>query len=90
MREPASTRGAAGPGRDTRPNAWVRRLTAGALAVFAGGAAAADLLVGTIPGGNGAEIGFRLEAEDRKAVGGRDESTSGRPATRSPGSAGSD
>ena len=61
-----------GPGRDTRPNARVRRLAAGALAIVAGGAAAADLLVGTIPGGNGAEIGFRLEAEDRKAVvGGR-------------------
>ena len=61
-----------GPGRGTRPGVRLRRLAAGALAIVAGGVAAADLLVGTIPGGSGAEIGFRLEAEDRKAVvGGR-------------------
>lgn len=61
-----------GSGRDTRPKRWARGLAAGALALVAGSAAAADLLVGTIPGGSGSEIGFRLEAEDRKSVvGGR-------------------
>lgn len=61
-----------GSGRDARPNRRARGLAAGALALVAGVAAAADLLVGTIPDGSGSEIGFRLEAEDRKSVvGGR-------------------
>ncbi len=40
--------------------------------LLAGVAAAVELLVGTIPDGNGARIGFELEAESRKdVVGGR-------------------
>ena len=40
--------------------------------LLAGAAAAAELLVGTMPDGNGGRIGFGLEAESRKdVVGGR-------------------
>ena len=61
-----------GSGCDARPKRWAGGLAAGALAFVAGVAAAADLLVGTIPEGSGSEMDFRLEAEDRKSVvGGR-------------------
>ena len=61
-----------GSGRDARPKRRARGLAAGTLALVAGVATAADLLVGAIPDGSGSEIGFRLEAEDRKSVvGGR-------------------
>ncbi len=47
-------------------------LLASTLVLLAGVAAAAELLVGTVPGGNGTAIEFGLEAEDREAVeGGR-------------------
>ena len=47
-------------------------LFASTLVLLAGVAAAAELLVGAIPGGNGTAIDFGLEAEDREAVvGGR-------------------
>ena len=47
-------------------------LFASTLALLAGVAVSAELLVGAMPGGNGAEIAFGLEAEDREAVvGGR-------------------
>jgi hypothetical protein len=47
-------------------------LFASTLVLLAGVAAAAELLVGAVPDGNGAEIDFGLEAEDRQAiVGGR-------------------
>ena len=47
-------------------------LFASTLVLLAGVAAAAELLVGTVPGGNGTTVDFRLEAEDREAVvGGR-------------------
>ena len=47
-------------------------LFASTLVLLAGVAAAAELLVGTVPGGNGTAIEFGLEAEDREAVeGGR-------------------
>lgn len=50
----------------------VRALVASALMLLAGAAAAAELLVGTMPDGNGARIGFGLEGENRKdVVGGR-------------------
>ena len=59
-----------GPGCRDRRRA--RGLVASALMLLSGVAAAADLLVGTMPGGNGSEIAFRLEAEDRVSVtGGR-------------------
>ena len=51
---------------------WALALFASTLVLLAGVAAAAELLVGTVPGGNGTAIGFALEAEDREAVeGGR-------------------
>ena len=47
-------------------------LFASTLVLFAGVAAAADLLVGTVPGSSGTPIGFGLEAEDRQTIeGGR-------------------
>ena len=47
-------------------------LVASTLVLLAGVAAAAELLVGTMSGGNGTAIEFGLEAEDREAVeGGR-------------------
>ena len=61
-----------GPGRDNRGRRRIRGLVASTLALLAGVAMGADLLVGTIPDGNGTEVGFRLEAESREAVvGGR-------------------
>ena len=60
------------PGCEVRGHHRIRWLIAGTLVLFAGVAAAAELLVGTMPDGNGTEIGFGLEAEDRQAiVGGR-------------------
>ena len=51
---------------------WALGLVASTLALFAGVAVGAELLVGTMSGGNGTAIGFALEAEDREAVeGGR-------------------
>ena len=59
-----------GPGHRDRRRA--RGLVASALMLLSGVAAAAELLVGTMPGGNGSETAFRLEAEDRDSVtGGR-------------------
>ena len=47
-------------------------LFASTLVLLAGVAAAAELLVGAVPDGNGAEIAFGLEAEDRQTIeGGR-------------------
>ena len=47
-------------------------LFASTLVLLAGVAAAADLLVGTVPGSSGTSIGFGLEAEDRQTIeGGR-------------------
>ena len=51
---------------------WALGLVASTLVLLAGVAAAAELLVGTMSGGNGTAIEFGLEAEDREAVeGGR-------------------
>ena len=59
-------------GRRYRGRCGLRGLLAGVLAVLAGAAPAADLLSGTMPDGNGAEIAFGLEGEDRDdVVGGR-------------------
>lgn len=59
------------PGGCSPGHRGVRALAASALVLLAGGAAA-ELLVGTMPDGNGARIGFGLEAENRKeVVGGR-------------------
>ena len=50
----------------------IRGLLAGALALLAGAAPAADLLIGTIPDGDDAKIEFGLEGKDRDdVVGGR-------------------
>lgn len=60
------------PGRCNWRHGGVGALVASALVLAAGAAAAAELLVGTMPDGNGAEIGFGLEAENREeVVGGR-------------------
>ena len=59
-------------GRRCRGHRATRGLLAGALALLAGAAPAADLLIGTMPDGNGAEIEFGLEGKDRDdVVGGR-------------------
>lgn len=59
-------------GRCSRGHRGMRGVLASALVVLAGTAAAADLLIGTMPDGDGAEIGFGLEGEDRDdVVGGR-------------------
>ena len=59
-------------GRRSRGHRGMRGLLASALVVLAGAATAADLLIGTMPDGNGAEIGFGLEGKDRDdIVGGR-------------------
>ena len=51
---------------------WARGLIASALVLLAGVVAAAELLVGVMPGRDGSGIAFRLEAEDRDSVvGGR-------------------
>ena len=57
-----------GPGRDDWERRLIRGLVASTLVFLAGVAAAAELLVGTMSDGNGAEIGFGLEAEDRQAI----------------------
>ena len=60
------------PGGCSPGHRGVRALVASALVLLAGVAAAAELLVGTMPDGNGARIGFGLEAVNRKeVVGGR-------------------
>ena len=60
------------PGRCSWRHGGVGALVASALVLATGAAAAAELLVGTMPDGNGAEIGFGLEAENREeVVGGR-------------------
>ena len=59
-----------GPGCGNRGRRGIVGLVASALALLAGGAAAAELLVGTMPDGNGSEIAFRLEAENRRALAG--------------------
>ena len=60
------------PGRCGRGHRGIRALAASALMLFAGAATAADLLIGTMPDGNGAEIEFGLEGKDRDdVVGGR-------------------
>lgn len=60
------------PGGCSPEHRGVRVLVASALMLLAGVAAAAELLIGTMPDGNGARIGFGLEAESRKeVVGGR-------------------
>ena len=59
-------------GRGDRGRRRVLGLVASALALVAGAATAAELLVGTMPDGHGSRIDFGLEAEDREAVvGGR-------------------
>ena len=59
-------------GRGNPGRRRIKGLVASALALLAGVSAAAELLVGTMPGGDGSEIDFRLEAEDRRSVvGGR-------------------
>ena len=59
-------------GRRYRGYRGMRGLLAGALVVLAGAATAADLLIGTMPDGNGAEIEFGLEGKHRDdVVGGR-------------------
>ena len=64
--------GRTGPGPGHRNRRRARGLVASALMLLSGVAAAAELLVGTMPGGNGSETAFRLEAEDRDSVtGGR-------------------
>ena len=61
-----------GRARDMRRGRRAARLAACALALVAGVAGAEELLVGMLPGGDGAPIDFELEAESREVVvGGR-------------------
>ena len=59
-------------GRRSRGHRGIRGLLASVIVVLAGAATAADLLIGTIPDGNGAAIEFGLEGKSRDdVVGGR-------------------
>ena len=76
--------------RGSRGHRLTGEIAAIVLALVAGVAGAGELLVGAMPDGNGARVDFGLEAESREAVVGEGAFSSGRPDTRSPGSAGSD